>query len=187
MSEDDWHLFKVRPNNFPLRRIAAMSYLILRYRERGMIEQVVDVIKETPVSEGYLRLEKGLVVTAHGYWASHLDFGLDSKTANPTLLGRWRAADIVVNVLLPFVLTWSKLEPQPRVEKKTLELYRGYPRLAANTVERHMMKQLGLNSSLVNSAQRQQGLIHIYNTLCSQGKCNSCCLSQLEAGHHVQV
>jgi len=187
MSEDDWYLFKVRPNNFPLRRIAAMSYLIIRYRERGMVEQVVAVIKETPVSGGYLKLEKGLRVTAHSYWASHLDFSLDSKTNNPTLLGRWRAADIVVNVLLPFVFTWSKLEPQPEVERKTLELYRGYPRLAANTVERHMIKQLGLNNSLVNSAQRQQGLIHIYNTLCSQGKCNFCRLSQLKAGHHVQV
>jgi len=187
MSEDDWHLFKVRPNNFPLRRIAAMSYLILRYRERGIVKEAVDMIKEAPVSGGYLRLEKGFGVTADGYWASHFDFGLDSKTDNPTLLGRWRAADIVVNVLLPFTLAWGKVNSQPEVEEKTFELYRGYPRLAANTVERHMMKQLGLNSSLVNSAQRQQGLIHIYNTLCSQGRCNCCRLSQLEAGHHIQV
>ncbi len=176
MSEDDWHLFKVRPNNFPLRRIAAMSYLILRYRERGIVEETVDMIKEAPVSGGYLRLEKGFGVTADGYWASHFDFGLDSRSDNPTLLGRWRAADIAVNVLLPFTLAWSKLNSQPGVEEKTFELYRGYPRLAANTVEGHMMKQLGLNSSLVNSAQRQQGLIHIYNTLCTQGKCHCCWL-----------
>lgn len=179
MSEDDWHLFKVRPNNFPPRRIAAMSYLILRYRERGMVEQVVDVIKETPVSGGYLRLAKELGVTAHGYWASHFDFGL--KSYHPTLLGRWRAADIAVNVLLPFVLAWGKLNSQPRVEGKTFELYRGYPKLAANTVERHMTKQLGLNSSLVNSARRQQGLIHVYNTLCTQGKCNSCPLNHIQS------
>jgi len=187
MSEDDWHLFKVRPNNFPLRRIAAMSYLILRYRERGIVEEVVDMIKETPMSGGYLRLEKGFEVTVDGYWASHFDFGLDCKSDNPTLLGRWRAADIAVNVLLPFTLAWSKLNSQPGVEEKVLELYHSYPRLAANTVERHMIKQLGLNSSLVNSAQRQQGLIHIYNTLCSQGRCHCCRLSQLEAGHDIQV
>jgi len=187
MSEDEWHLFKVRPNNFPLRRIAAMSYLILRYRERGPVEEVVDTIKETPVSQGYLRLEKGFTVTADGYWASHFDLGLDSWGNNPTLLGRWRAADIAVNVLLPFTLAWSKLNSQPGVEGKAFELYRSYPRLAANTVVRHMMKQLGLNSSLVNSAQRQQGLIHIYNTLCSQGKCQCCHLSQFEAGDNIQI
>ena len=187
MSEDEWQLFKVRPNNSPPRRIAAMSYLILRYRKRGTVAEVVDIIKGTPVSRGYLRLEQGVIVTADGYWASHFDFGPDCRADNPTLLGRWRAADIAVNVLLPFALVWGKLNCQPEVERKAVDLYRGYPRLATNTLERHMMKQLRLNRSLVNSAQRQQGLIHIYNTLCSQGRCNSCQLSQPEAGHHIQV
>ena len=187
MSRDDWQLFKVRPNNFPLRRIAAMSYLILRYRERGMVAEVVDMIKETPVSVGYFRLENGLRVTADGYWASHFDFGLDCRRDNPTLIGRWRAADIAVNVLLPFTLAWSKFNSQPQVERKAFALYHSYRRLAINAIERHMMNQLGLNISLVNSAQRQQGLIHIYNTLCSQGRCNSCRLSQLEARHHIRV
>jgi hypothetical protein len=187
MSEDEWQLFKVRPNNFPQRRIAAMSYLILRYRKRGTVAEVVDMIKGAPINRGYLRLEQGIIVTADGYWASHFDFGPDYRTNNPTLIGRWRAADIAVNVLLPFALVWGKLNCQPEVERKAVELYRDYPRLAANTLERHMIKQLRLNRSLVNSAQRQQGLIHIYNTLCSQGRCNCCQLNQPEAGHHVQV
>jgi len=187
MSEDEWHLFKVRPNNFPLRRIAAMSYLVLCYRQRGIVAEVVDMIKQTPVSQGYLRLETGFRVTADGYWASHSDFGLKSKSTNPTLLGRWRAADIVVNVLLPLAHAWGKVNSQLEVERKAVDFYRHYPRLTANTMEKHMVKQLGLNSSLVNSAQRQQGLIHIYNTLCTQGKCNWCCLSQPEAGKYIQV
>jgi len=187
MSEDEWHLFKVRPNNFPLRRIAAMSYLVLRYRQRGIVAEVVDMIKQTPVSQGYLRLETGFRVTADGYWASHFDFGLKSKSNNPTLLGRWRAADIAVNVLLPLAHAWGKVNSQLEVERKAVDFYRHYPRLAANTVEKHMVKQLGVNNSLVNSARRQQGLIHIYNNLCTQGKCNWCCLSQLEAGKYIQV
>ena len=35
------------------------------------------------------------------------------------------------------------------------------------------------DSRLVNSARRQQGLIHIYDSLCTQGRCNDCPLSQL--------
>ena len=182
MSEDEWHLFKVRPNNFPLRRIAAMSYLVRRYRERGMVEEVVNMIKE-----GYPRLERGFRVTADGYWASHFDFGLSSQSYNPSLIGRWRAADIAVNILLPFTFAWSRLNPRPEAGGRAFDLYCSYPRLAANTIERHMMKQLGLDSSLINSARRQQGLIQIYNTLCRQGRCQCCRLSQLEAGHHIQV
>jgi len=176
MSDHAWHLFKVRPNNFPTRRIAAMSYLILRYKEKGILDEVVNMIKEIPVNKAHLRLEKGLVVTTNGYWASHFDFGFSCRIKNPTLLGIRRAADIVVNVLLPFAFAWGTVNSQPELGKKAFDLYCTYPRLIINTVERHMTNQLGLDSSLVNSAQRQQGLIHIYNSLCIQGKCGGCWL-----------
>jgi len=187
MPPDAWHLFKVRPNNSPIRRLVAMSYLTLRYREKGMLEELVGLVKEVPASRGYHRLAKGLLVTTNGYWASHFDFGSGSRLRSPTLLGSGRAADITVNVLLPFTLAWSQFTSQPALERKALDLYRRYPRLTTNSVERHMTEQLGLSSSLVNSAQRQQGLIHIYNTLCTQGRCNCCPSSQLEAGNYVQV
>jgi len=181
MSYRDWHLFKVRPNNFPVRRIAAMSYLLFRYREKGMLDAVVDMIKEVSVGEGYHRLERGLVVTGNGYWANHFDFGSDSLTVSQTLLGGGRAADIVVNVFLPFTFVWSKASSQSELGDKVFELYGNYPKLAMNAVERHMMNQLGLSNSLVNSARRQQGLIHIYNTLCTQGKCNCCPLRHIQS------
>ncbi len=185
MSRDNWQLFRVRPNNSPIRRLAAMSYLILRYRPGGIFNRLINIVKEVPVSQSRYRLEKGLLVTTNGYWASHFDFGLANRLRNPTLLGSSRAADIIINVLLPFTLAWGKLTSQPELEKKSLALYRHYPKLTANTIERHMKAQLGVSSSLVNSAQRQQGLIHIYNTLCTQGRCSQCRLSQPEAGNHV--
>ena len=76
---------------------------------------------------------------------------------------------------------------QLELEREAFDLYHNYPKLVANTVERHMMNQLELSNSLVNSAQRQQGLIHIYNTLCTQVKCNCCRLSQLQAGDYIQI
>jgi len=191
MSPNDWHLFKVRPNNSPVRRIVAMSYLIRRYKERGMLEEVVNMVKEASTSKDH-GLERELVITTDGYWASHLDFGLSRRIKNPTLLGVGRAANIIVNVILPFTFAWGKLTSQLELGQKSLDLYRCYSKLVANAVERHMKAQLGLNSGLVNSAQRQQGLIHIYNTLCTQGRCNSCPLggshlAQLEAGNYIKV
>jgi len=187
MSSNDWHLFKVRPNNSPIRRIVAMSYLILRYRGGGIVDGVVNMVKAAPLSQGHYRLEKGLLVTTDGYWTSHFDFGVGGGISSQTLLGSQRAADIAVNVLLPFTVAWSRFTSQPELEKKSLDLYHRYPRLAVNTVERHMRGQLGLSDSLVSSARRQQGLVHLYNTLCSQGRCNCCPLAQLEAGNHIQV
>ena len=187
MSACNWHLFKVRPNNFPTRRIVAMSYLILRYREKSMLEEIVNMVREMSDNQSHHRLEKGLVVTTNGYWANHFDFGLGNRIRNQALLGSRRAADIAVNVLLPFTFAWGKSTSQPELERKAIDLYRHYPRLVVNTVERHMSHQLRLSSKLVNSAQRQQGLIHIYNTLCTQGRCSCCYLSQSQAGNYIQV
>jgi len=169
MLPNAWHLFKVRPNNFPVRRLVAMSYLIVCYRQQGIFDGVVNTVKEAALSQSPSRLEKGLVVITSGYWASHFDFGSGNRIKSPTLLGSSRAADIAVNVLLPFMVAWGRLTSQPVV----------------NSIERHMTSQLKLSSSLVNSAQRQQGLIHIYNTLCTQGRCSVCPLSQPEAGNHI--
>jgi len=180
MPKDNWHLFKVRPNNFPVRRIVAVSYLTLRYREKGIFEEIVNKIREVPVSKAHRELEKVLLITTNGYWASHFDFGSGSRLRSPTLLGSRRASDIVVNVLLPFTFAWGKFTSQLKLARKALDLYCRYPRLTVNTIERHMRSQLGLSSNSVNSAQRQQGLIHIYNTLCSQGKCNCCLLGSID-------
>ncbi len=185
MSYDAWHLFKVRPNNSPIRRLVAMSHLILRYKQEGIFEAVVNMMRAIPSGKGHGRLEEGLLVTTNGCWASHFDFGSGSRTRSLTLLGRVRAADIVVNVLLPFTFAWSQFTSQPELEEKAFDLYRRYPRLAVNSVEKHMTAQLGLNSRLVSSVQRQQGLIHIYNNLCTQGRCGHCWLTQLEAGNYI--
>jgi hypothetical protein len=187
MADSAWHLFKVRPNNFPVRRLVAMSHLILRYQGKGILEEVVNMITEAPLIKGHHRLVDGLLVTTEGYWANHFDFGSDGRLKARSLLGRRRAADIAVNVLLPFTFAWSKFASQPELEQKSLDLYHSFPKLVDNTVERHMSNQLGLNGSLVNSAQRQQGLIHIYNTLCTQGKCYCCPLGQLKTRNHIQI
>ena len=143
------------------------------------------MIREAPLAKGHHRLVEGLLVTAEGYWANHFDFGLDSRVKSRSLLGRRRAADIAVNIILPFTFAWSQFASQPELKQKSLDLYHSCPKLVDNTIERHMSNQLGLDSSLVNSAQRQQGLIHIYNTQCTQGKCHCCPLGELKAGNHI--
>jgi hypothetical protein len=173
MNESDWHFFKVRPGNIPTRRIAAMSHLLLRYQQR-ILEGLVANFCRQAVVKGYHKLERVLYVPATGYWADHLDFGLPGRKNLPALLGNGRASDIIINVLLPFALIQAEQTSYPELAPQILEIYRHYPRLMVNRIERHMCNQLGIHSDLVNSARRQQGLLHIYRTLCSQGKCHDC-------------
>ena len=179
MSPGEWHLFRVRPNNSPVRRLAAMSYLVCRYRGNGLLHGLLGSPEEAScISIDRLKLENRLMVSAGGYWADRFDFGWGSRTNSPALLGRRRAADIIVNVLLPFIFARGRSAGQSDMAAEALGIYCDYPRLVVNTVEKHMKAQfgvtLGVTHNLINSARRQQGLLHIYQTRCIRGKCPDC-------------
>jgi hypothetical protein len=176
IKKSDWHFFKVRPGNIPTRRIVAMSHLLLRCQQWRTLKDLVEDLCCKVIDKGYHELERVLYVPATGYWAVYLDFGLPGRRNLPALLGKGRAADIIINIILPFALIQAKQISCSELERKIMEIYNRYPRLMVNRIESHMCNQLGINSYLVNSARRQQGLIHIYRTLCSQGKCYDCSL-----------
>jgi hypothetical protein len=179
MSKDSWRFFKVRPGNYPTRRIAAMSHLLLRFKEKGLRAGLEEILKETTLDDGGRELEQALLVAPDGYWSWHLDFGLPGGGVIPALLGRERAAEIVINVLLPFTFARGGAEGQTKPAEKAREIYRNYRAPAENTLEKHMRKQLGMGRYPVNTARRRQGLIHIYQTRCSQGRCNDCPLGEV--------
>ncbi len=166
MSPDRWQLVRVRPNNSPLRRMAAMGSLVSRYPD--LLDGLLGTLPAGPRRGVGGEMETGLVVTADGYWADHYDFGCTCHPPNPTLLGRGRAAEIIVNVLLPFAAALG------RPERATLALFHAYHRLGVNSLEQHMAAQLDLNRIVVNSARRQQGLLHLYSAFCTRGRCAAC-------------
>jgi hypothetical protein len=170
MSAKDWHFFKVRPGNHPVRRIAAMSYLLLRYRQKGLLAGLEDKLKEATADNGVRSLEQALAVAPDSYWGRYLDFGIPAGGAAPALLGKERAADIIVNVLLPFSFARGAAEQGERA----LNIYRDCRVPAENALVKHMRQQLGTGRYLINTARRQQGLIHIYKTQCLDGRCNKC-------------
>ncbi len=167
-----WNLFKVRPNNSPLRRLAALTYLVQRYRGTGLLASITHLVAVTLVEYPH-RLAEALLVSTDGYWATHYDFNKACLRLSRSLLGSDRAADIVINIILPFICALE----EGYLSEKALAIYRVYPALPSNSVEKHLQQQLSLKENAVNFACRQQGLIHIYKTLCTQGKCNECGLS----------
>ncbi len=178
MPADSWRLVKVRPNNFPVRRIASISYMILRHCEKGLLEEIIKLISKMKIDQACFALEVAMVVMASGYWKTHYDFGCYSRHIAPALIGNSRAAAIAVNVILPFIYAWSRLNAKPELAAKSLAIFTTYPKMGTNAIERHMSKQLGRSGVPINSAQRQQGLIHIYKALCTQGKCAVCPLGK---------
>ena len=167
MSASDWEFFRVRPVNFPARRIAAMSRLLLRYRDGGLLAGLLGEVDKLPADASHDELEKALIIGAgDGYRPAGKN--------GPSLLGRERAADIVINVLLPFTMAWSRINTRPELAEKAAGLYRRYPALKENTIARHMRRQLGIAGPAIHTARRQQGLLHIFQTFCTTGGCPDC-------------
>ncbi len=171
MSESDWQFFRVRPGNYPERRIAAMSLLLLRYREKGLLAGLLRQLNEIPAEAGPNELEKALMINAgDGYPATGEN--------NLARLGKARAAEIIINVLLPFAVAWGRVTSHPELAQKATALYHRYPARLENTLIRHMRRQLGIDSHKINTARRQQGLLHIFKMFCALGGCPRCPLNQ---------
>ena len=174
MSFDSWKLFRVRPPNFPARRMAGICVLIDRYQRMGLLTGMLEPVKDAPTEKGAAFLAEGLKAADDGYWAGRYDFGKGYPGLSKWLIGQSRADDMAVNVLLPFVYAWSKEHGQADLATKAFALYCQYPAVETNTVERHMRAQFALKNGQVNSAQRQQGLLHLYKKWCTQGRCQEC-------------
>ena len=175
MSAGEWQFFKVRPGNLPIRRIAAMGALLARYRKAGIRDGIMASLEIDTEGSGR-QLEDALMVKADGYWEKYLDSGVPARGAVPALLGRDRAGEIIINIALPFLAAYAREISMPELETKALNIYHHYQAAAENSLEKHMRRQLGAPPGIVHNAQRQQGLLHLYKTLCTQGKCDICLL-----------
>jgi len=174
MKEGDWNLSHIYPNNSPVRRIVAQSYLLERYCEGKLLAGILQLVKEAPLPGGHRMLENGLTVAGDGYWRDHFDFDVRSKTKISALLGNSKASEIVVNVVLPFAFSWGKLANEEKLTENAIELYRNYPKSAENCITRHMTKQLCLKEPSDFTACHQQGLIHVFRNYCREGRCSEC-------------
>jgi len=176
MKESDWTLSHIYPNNSPVRRIIAQSYLLERYGRGRLLAGILHMVREASTSGGHRLLEKGLTVAGGGYWRDHFDFGARSRTRMAALLAHSKAGEVIVNVILPFVFCWGESIGRPELSEHSVDLFRSYPGLAENHLTRHMKRQLGLQASSDLTACRQQGLIHIFGAYCREGRCGECLL-----------
>ncbi len=173
MKETDWCFFRVRPHNFPTRRLIALSYLLHRYQRSRLFPGILELVRTAPEHQGHCHLESGLAVESHGYWQHHFDFGVSAGRTS-VLIGCERASAIALNTVLPFTAAIADLDYDSKLKKRALEIYRGYPARTDNELTRYMRQQLRIGTGVRLSACQQQGLIHIFQACCRHRDCLSC-------------
>ena len=174
MKQSDWNFSHIYPNNSPVRRIIALSYLLERYSEKKLLTSVLQLVKESSRLGGHCVLERSFSVNCDGYWMDHFDFDITRKTRESAILGNNKVSEILVNVVLPFAYSWGESTVDPKLPENAIELYRNYPKVSENCLTYHMKEQLNLGDSFCLTACQKQGLIHIFRNYCCEGRCAQC-------------
>ncbi|MFN8636316.1 MAG: DUF2851 family protein [Chloroflexota bacterium] len=185
-----WKSWRVRPENVPVRRIAGLSQLLTSWRTGDPLDGLLDDLAaaEQAANPALLAARWQARADDDAYWASHHDFGKPLPAPQPWLVGAGRAAEIVVNVLLPFGYALGQATSDTALSERALAIYRRYPSGPPNRVVREMAFQVGGADGprLARGACRQQGLIHLYRHWCDTRDCASCAArATAEAGAAV--
>lgn len=173
MKIEDWNFFRVRPENHPTRRVVALGFLIDRYHSQNLVSGMLNIIRRLSDTIDFKNVENELIVIGDDYWSDHFDFGV-SKSKKTNVIGKARARELAINVLLPFASAWGQLTGELTLRSTAAAIYNVYPKLWENQLTYHMKRQFPNLGSIALSACQQQGLIHIFKEYCRHRRCAEC-------------
>ena len=148
-----WRLFRIRPANHPRRRISGAATLLHRMAAAGLMESAVRWIR----GGSFKAIVQDLIVT--------------DPAGGPALIGRARALDMAVNVVLPFLHAYGLRRRDEYLAHTVLDLFMAGPRLQSNRITKEMEEVLFPNRwrPMAAAAPRQQGLIHFHRLIQGEG------------------
>jgi len=160
-----------RPANHPARRLAGLARLLERHR--SLLAGRTDAFRRDARS-----LVEAWTVPSDGYWDTHVCPGRTAMRSPGALIGRGRAIELLVNAVLPWAAARAALAGDVLLERRVERVYQTLPapgrygRLAF--LERNLW---GNEMRMPLSALRQQGLLALFKTECTQGGCGTCLFS----------
>lgn len=168
MSKSAWRLAGLRPQNHPVRRLAAAAALFSR--EQRLSAELAAVETDTPAAWSG-KASSSLAACAHmPYWRRRLTFGGRIQKHEVRLIGTRRLASILSNVVLPFLAASgtdvsSLLADLPAEEDNSL---------IRQTA--HVLFGRDHNPALYRRGIRQQGLLQIFHDFClnRRNACEDC-------------
>lgn len=180
----------VRPVNFATRRIAGMARLLARFEMRkGLLAGVRRpfglAMQRAPFTPRQWHREiealiKLFVVEDNSYWSTRFTLGGKRSVQALQLIGKERAASVVVNAVVPMLLLDARQGCDAAFEEFVWQLYGHFPALNQNAVTRFMSHRLfGPTPPEWLDTRREatnQALFHIFHDCCNNSalSCEEC-------------
>jgi hypothetical protein len=168
MPRSAWRLSGVRPQNHPVRRIAAGAALFSR--PTSLVTGISALKTEEP--ETWLKQAASALQenTAFPYWHRRLSLGGKPQHSDIALLGTRRVSAVVTNVLIPYMAALdidvtSLLDVLPPEQDNCLIRQTAFTLFGRDH-----------NPAFYRHGLRQQGLIQIFHDFClnKRSTCSQC-------------
>lgn len=165
MEKVSWKLFRIRPQNFPYRRIAMLAQFI----EGGfrMMNRILE-------AEGEKEMRALFEVELSGYWTKHYTFGKPNERATATL-SRSSIDIILINTVAPLLYAYGELTGNYEMTDKAIKLLEDL-RAENNSIVSHFVAY-GIDCP---DALTSQALVQLKREYCDARKCIYC-----KIGHHL--
>ena len=165
MEKESWKLFRIRPQNFPYRRIAMLAQFI----EGGfrMMNRILE-------AEGEKEMRALFEVELSGYWTKHYTFGKPNERATATL-SRSSIDVILINTVAPLLYAYGELTGNYEMTDKAIKLLEDL-RAESNSIVSHFVAY-GIDCP---DALTSQALVQLKREYCDARKCIYC-----KIGHHL--
>lgn len=186
MRQEDWQFFRLRPQNFPTRRIAGAIKLLTRFAREGFLEKFIKIINANARDWRKVQseLENFFCQKNFGIWKSHFTFvsSFSSlKQSNTDLLiGKNRSRDIVINIILPVLYSYALEAEDEKLKTIVFEAQKRYSSSENNSIIKSMKSQLFEKDNKFEKTRRikyafeQQGLIQLNKLYCNNMECERC-------------
>lgn len=188
MTPDQWRFFRMRPANFPTRRLAVLSELIARYIAQPPLEHYLKLFTMpadvAPRAQAVALFERTLEIPVSGYWKGRMLFGRPrAPERDRFFFGASRIRDMLISAVMPVCLLCAQHQAQPDIEAQIFAWLAVLPSPLPNAVSRrmtaHLFGQRAIPPRRIRRADVYQGMLHLDRRYCSLSACQQClCYAQ---------
>lgn len=154
-----WKLLRMRPQNFPHRRIAQFASLLSR--SEFLFSKLIE-------ENDLQQLRACFAVSPSDYWKTHYRFAADSPENNAAI-GRSAVDVLLINSVVPYKFAYARSRNNLAGQERAMALLASIPAERNNIVERWRL--LGF---AIKTAAESQTFIHLYQNYCLVQRCMNC-------------
>lgn len=162
----NWNLFRVRPQNHPVKRIMQASQVISNLLPKGFLNTLIPLFEASE----HIDIRK-LSLSIRNALQDRPDRDMAVNCIAQTML-----QTIIGNIFLPVMHLYAEKTHNKQLQVKILQMYHSFPPLSSNHVTIFMQGYLSSEQwKLINRRYiNQQGLMNIYYRFCNFRLCDLC-------------